>query len=54
MNLKDKQLSENEIRDLILGEYTFLRRPVIIIGNRIFIGHQEETIREVEKEMKAK
>ena len=49
MNLKDKQLTENEIRELILGEYTFLRRPVIIIGNRIFIGHKEETIREAEK-----
>src|SRR5689334_11820714 len=54
MNLKDKQLSEDEICDLILGEYTFLRRPVIIIGNKIFIGHQEETIRDVEELLKRK
>ena len=54
MNLRDKQLSENEIRDLILGEYTFLRRPVIIIGNKILIGHQEETVNEAAKLMKAK
>jgi len=54
MNLKDKQLSENEIRDLILGEYTFLRRPVIIIGEQIFIGHQEETIKAAANAMKAK
>jgi arsenate reductase len=52
MNLKDKLLSENEIRDLILGEYTFLRRPVIIMHNKIFIGHQEETINEVAKWIK--
>ena len=49
MKLKDKVLSENEIRDLILGEYTFLRRPVIMVDNKIFIGHQEETIVELEK-----
>jgi arsenate reductase len=52
MNLKDKVLTENEIRDLIVKEYTFLRRPVIILDKKIFIGHQEETIREVEKVLK--
>ena len=54
MNLKDKQLSEDEIRDLILGDYTFLRRPVIIIGNKIFIGHQEETILGVKQFLNSK
>ena len=44
MKLKDKPLSENEIRDLILSEYTFLRRPLIVVNDQLFIGHQDETI----------
>jgi len=53
MNLKDKSLSESEIRDLILSEYTFLKRPVIIVGEKIFIGHQAETIEALEKILKS-
>jgi len=52
MNLKEKNLSENEMRDLILEEYTFLKRPVIIVGSKIFTGHQSETIEAVEKIVK--
>jgi len=52
MKLKERNLSENEISELILGEYTFLKRPVIIIGQQIFVGHQEETIRAIETFMK--
>lgn len=52
MNLKDKSLSEDDIRDLILKDYTFLRRPVIILDKKIFIGHQEETIARLEKMLK--
>lgn len=39
LNLKDKKLSEKDIRKLILSEYTFLRRPVMVIGDQIFIGN---------------
>ena len=52
MKLKDKQLSENEIRDLILGEYTFLRRPLIVVKDQLFIGHQDETIDALEHAMR--
>jgi len=44
LGLKDKSLSENEIKLLILEEYTFLKRPVIIIDNAIFIGNNKKTI----------
>jgi arsenate reductase len=47
MKLTERRLSEKEIRDLILGEYTFLKRPVIVLGQKIFIGHQEKTIQAV-------
>ncbi len=38
MNIKDKVLTESDYRKLILEEYTFLKRPVIIVGKEIFIG----------------
>ena len=42
--LKDKTLSEQETRSLILKEYTFLKRPVFIIDQAIFIGNEKKTI----------
>ena len=35
LGLKDKQLTENDYRKFILDEYTFLKRPVVIIDNNI-------------------
>jgi arsenate reductase len=42
--LKDKNLTEKDFRQYILDEYTFLKRPVVIIGNTIFIGSEKKTI----------
>lgn len=42
--LKDKTLTENDYRDLILQEYTFLKRPVIIIDDSIFVGNSKKNI----------
>ena len=36
--LKDKKLSEEDYRRLILDEYTFLKRPVTIYGRRFLLG----------------
>lgn len=41
--LKDKKLTEDDYRTYILQEYTFLKRPVIIIENSIFIGNDKKT-----------
>lgn len=43
-NLKDKELLEDDFRDLILGHYTFLKRPVIINNDQIFIGNSKKTV----------
>jgi len=43
-NLKDKSLTEKEYRNYILEEYTFLKRPVVIINDNIFIGSEKKTI----------
>ena len=42
--LKDRQLTEKDYRDLILKEYTFLKRPVVILDNRIFIGSEKKNV----------
>ncbi len=44
LGLQDKTLTEKDYRKLILEEYTFLKRPVIIIGDEIFIGNARKTI----------
>ena len=42
MDLKNQQLSEKDYRQLILDEYTFLKRPVILINDKIFIGNSKK------------
>lgn len=44
MGLKDKQLSEEDYRKLILEEYTFLKRPVLIVDNTIFVGNTAKVV----------
>lgn len=44
LGLKDKNLSEEDYKQLILEEYTFLKRPVFIIENQIFIGNTAKTV----------
>ena len=44
MGLKDKSLTEKDYRSYILEEYTFLKRPVIISGDKIFIGNAPKTV----------
>jgi len=44
LGLNKKKLTEKEYRDYILDEYTFLKRPVIIVDNQIFIGSAKNNI----------
>lgn len=39
LGLKDKNLSEEDYKCYILEHYTFLKRPVLIFGDQIFIGN---------------
>jgi arsenate reductase len=49
MGLRDKKLTEKDYRDLILQEYTFLKRPVVISGKKIYSGSAPRTVAEVVK-----
>ena len=44
MGLKNKTLSETDYRQLILEEDTFLKRPVFIVNDKIFVGNSKKAI----------
>jgi arsenate reductase len=44
LDLKNHQLSEADIKRFILEEYTFLKRPVIVDGDQIFIGSGKRNV----------
>jgi arsenate reductase len=52
--LKNKNLKENDYRDLILEEYTFLKRPVTILGDKIFVGNEKKTVAALKAEINKK
>ena len=52
LGLKDKQLGEQDYRSYILEEYTFLKRPVVIIDDKIFAGSEKKTIEALKKAVK--
>jgi arsenate reductase len=42
LGLKDKTLSENEMLDLMTGEYTFLKRPILVASDKTIAGFFEK------------
>ncbi len=44
MDLKNQVLNEQDYRQLILDEYTFLKRPVVLIDSEIFIGNNKKNV----------
>lgn len=44
MGLKDQSLSEADFKYYILDHYTFLKRPVIVVNEQIFIGNSAKTV----------
>jgi len=44
LNLKEKSLTEQDYKNLILSDDTFLKRPVFVLDNQIFIGNSKAII----------
>jgi len=42
--LNEMKLGEKDYRNYILQEYTFLKRPVIIVNDKIFIGNSKKNV----------
>ena len=49
--LELKPSTEAEYKKLILSEYTFLKRPVIFVGNKIFVGNSKNTLAAAKEEL---
>jgi arsenate reductase (glutaredoxin) len=52
LGLKDKKLEEKDYRNYILEQDTFLKRPVTIVNNKIFIGSEKKTIADLKNAIK--
>ncbi len=44
MDLKNQDLSDKDYRQYILDEYTFLKRPVFVVEDKIFIGNSKKVV----------
>jgi len=44
MGLNEKDLKEKDYKKHILDEYTFLKRPVMIFEDEIFIGNSKKVV----------
>lgn len=49
LGLNERELTEDEMKNYILEEYTFLKRPVFIVDNQIFIGNSKKNVEAVKK-----
>ena len=49
LNLKDKKLTETDYKHYLLDHYTFLKRPVLVLNNKIFIGNQKAVVSEAKQ-----
>ena len=47
MDLKNKNLTETDFKKYLLEHYTFLNRPVFIIGGKIYIGNSQKNVNDV-------
>ena len=43
---------ENDYKKLLLSHYSFLKRPVLIINKKLFIGNSKETVSQAFLELK--
>ena len=51
MGLKNEVITEDDYRQFILEEYTFLKRPVFLVENDIFIGNSKKEIERLKEKI---
>ena len=51
LNLNFNILKENDFKKLLLTHYSFLKRPVLLLNNNIYIGNSQKTVEEAEIEL---
>lgn len=51
--LHEKELSDYEMKALIIEEYTFLKRPVLVLDDKIFIGNSGKVLEAMKEALTA-
>ena len=51
MDLKNQNLTEADYRQYILDQYTFLKRPVFIVDDEIFIGNSKKEVEKLKEKI---
>ena len=51
MDLKNQTLSEADYKQYLLDEYTFLKRPVFIVEEEIFIGNSKKVVEKLKEKI---
>ena len=51
LGLKDQKLEEEDYKNYILEEYTFLKRPVLLIEDKIFVGNAKRVVEAAKNEL---
>jgi len=51
MDLKNQDLEEQDFKQFLLQEYTFLKRPVFIVDKEIFIGNSKKVIEKLKEKI---
>ena len=51
LGLNQMELNEDDYRKWILEEYTFLKRPVVLIEDEIFIGNAKKQVEGAKKKL---
>ena len=49
MGLNEMNLTEEDYKKYILSEYTFLKRPYIVLEDEVFIGNAAKTVEAAKK-----
>ncbi len=51
MGLHEQNLTENDYKNLILEEYTFLKRPVLFVDDKVFVGNTKKVVAEAKEQL---
>ena len=51
LGLHEKELNEKDYRDYILKEYTFLKRPVFFVDDKVYIGNAKSVVQQLQDDL---
>lgn len=51
LGLNQQHLTENDFKEHLLKEYTFLKRPVFLVNGELFIGNSKATVERLKERL---